>query len=191
MATRRKRRPRGVSTTQQAEQKLTPEEIQAAELEEEEAQRDPAEEAGITREDAALEREEQEAREGEDLPVEGHTPDQVDGEPESLPEGYVDIDENATQHWQGQVEPDFDQSIFERGPLAAGIRMLYALLTEAEAGYITAQVEELERVTEEKFTPQELDFLGRLALEDLTDAGLPDVAGAYRTLVRVRVEAGV
>lgn len=198
MASRRKRRPRGVGTTQQErmnselaamegpEQQLTPEEIQAAEIAEDEAERDPAEEARIAEEDAALERAEQAAREGEDLPAEGYGPGPTEGEPDSLPEGYAGIADDATEHWIGAVEPEFDQTIFERGDLAAGIRMFTAMLNEARAGFIEAAIGQLEEIIEEDFTPPESQFLATVAAEQKTETGLPDVAAAYRALVRAR-----
>lgn len=122
-----------------------------------------------------------------DLPPEGPEPDPVDGEPDAS--GEV---ENFTEEWSNPVEqePEFDPEIFERGPLAAGIRMLEALLTEARAGYITAQIGELERVLDEQLGEGERVFIGQVAAQGRTASGLPDVAGAYRALVRARVQAG-
>lgn len=83
--------------------------------------------------------------------------------------------------------PDFEE-IFERGPLAAGIRMLEALLAEARIGYIDAQVDELARVTEEDFNDDERRILAEIAEAERSESGLPGIAGAYRTLTRLRAQ---
>jgi hypothetical protein len=133
-------------------------------------------------------RHERDTDESEDAP--SQDPDLVDGpeeewEPKGEVENFVDTFPNPVEQ-----EPEFDPEIFERGPLAAGIRMLTALLVEAEAGYINAQVDELGRILDERLTPDERLFLGRVASELRTASDLPDVAGAYKHLVRARVQAG-
>jgi hypothetical protein len=100
------------------------------------------------------------------------------------------MDEWNRNVFVGNPEPPFDPEIFERGPLAAGIRMCEALLTEAKSGYITAQVDELERVLDESFAAPERAFLGTVAAAETTDSGLPDVAAAYRALVSARAQVG-
>jgi hypothetical protein len=108
-------------------------------------------------------------------------------------DGMVDIAKGASEHWVGHVDPaipDFEE-IFERGPLAAGIRMLESLLVEAKSGYISAQVDQLEQMLDETLSGDERLFLGRVASDSVTASGLPDVAGAYKHLVRARVQAGV
>jgi hypothetical protein len=112
-----------------------------------------------------------------------------DGHPEPIDQPAYEIGDDEWPYPDG-AGPPFDPEIFERGPLAAGIRMLEALLTEARAGYITAQLDELERAIEETFSPPERQFLGKVAADISTASGLPDVAGAYKHLVRARVQAG-
>lgn len=210
---RRKRRPTGVRTAQgddAAQPHLTPEEIQAAEREAEEAEADPETDARIAAEDAALEETERRARAGEDPQADDDPPGRVTAEwPEGMSfeqasaQGLVEYDsaeapspefaeiaDDADEHWIGYVDPplpDFS-ALFERGPLAAGLRMFEAMLDEARAGYVNAAVAELERAIDETFEPPERQFLGTVALENRTEAGLPDVAGAYRTMVRLRAE---
>lgn len=103
-------------------------------------------------------------------------------------EGVTEVADDASPYWQGNVEeePPFDPEIFERGPLAAGIRMLEALLTEARSGYITAQIDELARVLDIDPSPDERFFLARVSAGERTASGLPDVAGAYQALVSAK-----
>lgn len=98
---------------------------------------------------------------------------------------------NFVDEWPNPVElePVIDPEIFERGPLAASIRIFEAMLTQAKAGYIEAQVDEFERVTEESFTVDEREFLATVAAQEKTVTGLPDVAGAYRALVGIKARA--
>jgi hypothetical protein len=133
----------------------------------------------IDAEDAALEKYEAGRRDG----VADEYPRRSDVEADV--ENFRDVFPNPVEQ-----EPEFDPEIFERGPLAAGIRMCEALLTEARAGYITAQLDELQRVLDEQFSDDERLFVARVASDLRTESGLPDVAGAYRHLVRARVQVG-
>jgi hypothetical protein len=109
--------------------------------------------------------------------------DDDSGDPEGSVENFVDVFPNPLG-----AEPPFDPEIFERGSLAAGIRMLEALLTQAKAGYINEQIDELARVLDVDFPDPERFFLGQVAARETTASGLPDVAGAYQALVRAKAQ---
>jgi hypothetical protein len=89
--------------------------------------------------------------------------------------------------WPTRPEPEIDWSILERGPLAAGIQILEALLEEAKGGHIAAQIAQLEDVLGETFDWDERAILTRVASEARNRSGLPDVAAAYRAVVAHRV----
>lgn len=212
---RRRRRtqstPAESEVPEQANQNPVPEDDAPTD---EEIEQTPAEQEAIASEDAALEDFEQAVRDGvEELPPEGREaelvagpqdPVQIPGEENNMaplldegPGFYPrpsdverDVD-NFMDTFPNPVAappiPDFEE-IFERGPLAAGIRMLEALLTEARIGYIDAQVDELARVTEEDFTEDERRILAEIAEAERSESGLPGVAAAYRTLVRLRAQ---
>lgn len=127
-------------------------------------------------------------------------PDELDDNPflddeatgDSYPRSDVEADVNNymdTFPNHVELESVIDPEVFERGPLAASIRIFEAMLTQAKAGYIEAQVDELERVTEESFTADEREFLATVAAQEKTVTGLPDVAGAYRALVGIKARA--
>lgn len=150
---------------------------------------DAATQARIAEEDAALE--EVDREEGvETLPANDPLVRQVfTGVDVQWPEGRTFEEAQAEDRVEfADFEPPFDPEIFERGPLAAGIRMCEALLTEARSGYINAQIEELERVLDLQLDPAERGFLGAIAAQERTASGLPDVAGAYTALVRAKAQ---
>jgi hypothetical protein len=156
----------------------------------------PEEQARIDAEDAQFAAEQQAAGQepaeeiSPDAEWEPGTTDFDGGVKEQIRQAADNDEEVDVRVVAGSAEPEFDPEIFERGPLAAGIRMLNALLVEAEAGYINAQVDELEQILDERLSPDERRFLGRVASELRTASDLPDVAGAYKHLVRARVQAG-
>lgn len=79
--------------------------------------------------------------------------------------------------------PGFEFPAFEWGPLAAGIQMLEAMLTEAKAGYIANLIARLEEAIHESFTPDERALMAEAASRWTDAAGLPDVPAAYQALV--------
>lgn len=76
--------------------------------------------------------------------------------------------------------------VFEQGPLAAGILMLDAMLTEAKSGYIVAQISALEQAINEEFEPHERELMVDAAAKWRDANGLPDVPAAYQALVVYR-----
>lgn len=73
--------------------------------------------------------------------------------------------------------------LLEQGPLASGILMMEAMLTEAKAGYITAQIDVLEQAINEEFSQHERVLMIEAASKWQDASGLPDVPAAYQALV--------
>lgn len=88
----------------------------------------------------------------------------------------------------GYIESPVDPSLFERGPLAAGIQILEAMLEQAKAGYIATQVDTLEAAIEENFSLADRQVLAEVASQLRSDSNLPDIAAAYRALVAHRAQ---
>lgn len=82
--------------------------------------------------------------------------------------------------------PTVELPELERGPLAGGILMMEAMLTEAKAGYIAAQITVLEEAINEEFEPHERALMADAASQWRDPSGLPDVPGAYQALVVYR-----
>lgn len=117
----------------------------------------------------------EEAEEEEDEESEAH---QVDEDPAVV---LTDFEETFDELEPPEVA--IDVPVLEGGPLAAGIQIAEAMLTEAKAGYITAQIEALEVAINEEFTPHERGLMVDAASKWRDASGLPDVPGAYQALV--------
>jgi hypothetical protein len=99
-------------------------------------------------------------------------------------EAGVLIPEAEAQPEEAEVDEfDGEEGGVRFDPLALGIQLAEALLTEAKAGFIAGQVEVLEAELDVKL-PDELKLrLAELAHTMRDHTGLPDVEGAYRVLI--------
>lgn len=145
--------------------------------------------------EAEVEREEQEATEEADALENQPDPrEMTDEELREMP--VVDLDEVPVEQADPGVairrpaeQDPLDWSLFEKGPLAAGVLILDALLTEARSSYIAQQIETLEGVLEEEFSWDDRAVLTSVASQLKNASGLPDIASAYRAMVQRRAEA--
>lgn len=109
--------------------------------------------------------------------------DGVSSEEGNLAEAEDDFDGSNEVNSLSPLAPEVELPPFQWGPLAAGIQMLEAMLTEAKAGYITAQIGALEQAIHESFTPDEHVLMAEAASNWRDANGLPDVPAAYQALV--------
>jgi hypothetical protein len=111
-------------------------------------------------------------------------PEEPEAEEEPGPEAEEDFESvDSALEW-GPV-PDIPPS-YALAPLAQGILIYDALLTEAKAGYMTGRIEELEAVLGQEFDGEEKMEILAFASQYKDEAGLPDVGGGYQQAILKR-----